>query len=171
MQKVNIPNTIDPVRAAQKQLSYDGVVPVQELSRLNDSFVEGDSELIVKIDCDKDKEGLVVISGAAEYSGYVICQRCNEKMKQDLAVSFLYTPLTKRTVEEELPESYETFALDDKGVMMLHQVIEDELIVALPIVPMHEPQDCAYKGSMSFGELPDEAAKPNPFDVLKTLKK
>ncbi|WP_199608793.1 23S rRNA accumulation protein YceD [Flocculibacter collagenilyticus] len=171
MQKVNIPTTIDPVRAAQKRLSYDGIVPVQELSRLSELFVEADGDIKVKVNCNIDEQGLVVISGEASYSGNVLCQRCNEKMKQDLATNFFYTPLTQRTEEEQIPEEYETFALDDAGEMMLRQVIEDELIIALPIVPMHDPESCAYQGTMSWGKLPEAAEKPNPFDVLKELKR
>ena len=48
------------------------------------------------------------------------------------------------------------------------------MILALPIVPMHEPDDCHVKEEdMSYGELAPEAeeAKPNPFDVLKQLKR
>ena len=50
-------------------------------------------------------------------------------------------------------------------------VLEDELLMALPLVPMHAM--CPVEVVMAAGELPaSEAApeKPNPFAVLAQLK-
>ncbi|MEA7178527.1 hypothetical protein ONK20_25335, partial [Salmonella enterica subsp. enterica serovar Montevideo] len=41
---------------------------------------------------------------------------------------------------------------------------EDEIILALPVVPVHDSEHCEVsEADMVFGELPDEAQKPNPF--------
>ena len=52
----------------------------------------------------------------------------------------------------------------------LAALIEDELLLALPLVPMHEV--CPVPVRMSAGELPDlpEEKKPNPFAALGALK-
>jgi uncharacterized protein len=47
----------------------------------------------------------------------------------------------------------------------LHELIEDEMLMALPIVSLHEA--CPEAGAAAF--LPDDT-KPNPFAVLKNLK-
>jgi uncharacterized protein len=51
-------------------------------------------------------------------------------------------------------------------------LIEDELIVAMPIIPMHESDDCNL-GSKDIvvGEIePAQEERPNPFAVLEKLK-
>ena len=50
--------------------------------------------------------------------------------------------------------------------------MEDELILALPLVPMHSSEHCEVSvAEQVFGELPEELAKkPNPFAVLANLK-
>jgi uncharacterized protein len=51
-------------------------------------------------------------------------------------------------------------------------VLEDELLMALPLVPMHD--ECPVAPVLQAGEddLADEASeKPNPFALLSQLKK
>ena len=58
------------------------------------------------------------------------------------------------------------------AIETLHQLIEDELIVAMPIIPMHEDTDCS-SGSKDIvvGEIdPAHEERPNPFAVLEKLK-
>ena len=52
-------------------------------------------------------------------------------------------------------------------------MIEDEFIIELPLVPMHDAAHCEVSTQEQvFGELPEELAKkPNPFAVLANLKK
>ena len=47
-----------------------------------------------------------------------------------------------------------------------------EIILTLPVVPVHDSEHCEVsEADMVFGELPDEAQKPNPFAVLASLKR
>jgi len=51
-------------------------------------------------------------------------------------------------------------------------VVEDEIILALPVVPVHDSEHCEVsEADMVFGKLPPEAEKPNPFAVLASLKR
>ncbi|ETJ31722.1 conserved protein, DUF177 family [Escherichia coli] len=51
-------------------------------------------------------------------------------------------------------------------------MVEDEIILALPVVPVHDSEHCEVsEADMVFGELPEEAQKPNPFAVLASLKR
>jgi uncharacterized protein len=53
----------------------------------------------------------------------------------------------------------------------LHSLIEDELLLALPLIPMHDV--CPEPVRMSAGELPEpaETEKPHPFAALAALRK
>lgn len=51
-------------------------------------------------------------------------------------------------------------------------MIEDEIILSLPVVPVHDSEHCEVsEADMVFGKLPAEVEKPNPFAVLASLKK
>ena len=94
------------------------------------------------------------------------CQRCLELMPLNLNLNFDYLIGDTNATDTEAIEIEE---IDDYDLqeasqtMNLLELIEDEIIMALPIAPVHEV-NCA-KLSMQSGE------KPNPFAVLKGLIK
>ena len=46
------------------------------------------------------------------------------------------------------------------------------MILALPIVALHAEEDCSVKQEdMSFGKIEPADERPNPFAVLKELKR
>ncbi|HGI9354760.1 TPA: YceD family protein, partial [Vibrio cholerae] len=72
------------------------------------------------------------------------------------------------------PDEYDLVDLNEFGEVDLVQLVEDEFILNLPQVAMHDEADCSVDSdNLVFGELPEEVLeeKPNPFDVLKSLKK
>jgi uncharacterized protein len=87
----------------------------------------------------------------------VICQRCLDEMMVDLDLNFDY--LISEKINEALDENDEMDWLEANNEMNLLELIEDELLMAMPIAPAHE-KNC-NKLSMQSGE------KPNPFAILK----
>jgi uncharacterized protein len=171
MQEVKLPHAIDPVRAAQQRLSYHGVLVSDQLPRLHDaaSLVE---PARVELDCIVDAQKLPVIQGRIQARVMVECQRCSGPFEQALDVTFAYCAVAQGDDNALIPEAYEQVELDDQGELNLNQLLEDELLLALPLVPRHELADCGLDlRTMSFGELPAEALKRNPFEALSQLKK
>jgi uncharacterized protein len=91
----------------------------------------------------------------------VICQRCLDEMLVNVDLSFDY--LISDVAMNALDENDEMDWLEANNEMDLQELIEDELLLALPIAPTHD-KNC-NKLSMQSGE------KPNPFAVLKGLVK
>ncbi|WP_367988585.1 23S rRNA accumulation protein YceD [Vibrio sp. NTOU-M3] len=174
MQKVKIPRTVDPARAAQKRLDYDGIIQVSLFKRLEESVEGVKRDAQVSLSFELDEQRLVVISGKANIEVDLECQRCNEVFAHECEVEFTYTPFYSEKSEEDAPEEYDLVDLNEYGEVDLIQLVEDEFILNLPQVAMHDEADCSVNSdSMVFGELPEEVVeeKPNPFDVLKSLKK
>ncbi|WP_440055829.1 23S rRNA accumulation protein YceD [Pseudoalteromonas sp. T1lg65] len=172
MQKVKIPITLDPCRAAQRRASYDGVVKLEELSRLQQVVQDQSSEIAVTVHCDTDQQGLVVVRGKISAHLTVLCQRCNDELGLDLEQDFAYSPVGLGAESDELPECYDVVELDEEGEIHLQQLVEDELLLAIPIIPSHDEAQCSYSEKpLSFGEIAAEEEKPNPFEILKQLKK
>jgi uncharacterized protein len=172
MQKVKIPITLDPNRAAQRRSDYEGVVMLEELSRLEQVVLDEAGEIAVTVRCEFDEQGLVVVRGKVSCKLHVTCQRCNGKLGLDLEQDFAYTPVGLGAESDNLPESYDVVELDEHGEINLRQLVEDELILCIPIVPMHDEASCSFSDKpQSFGEIEAEESKPNPFEILKQLKK
>lgn len=173
MQKVRIPISVDPVKSAQKRLIYEGLVPAVNLPRLGKAVINTPQDIDVSLRFDVDQQRISFFAGHAEAAVEVKCQRCNQPMQIHLESDFQYAPLTRRQTEDTIPEAYEPVELTELGEVMLHKVVEDELLLTLPIVTMHAPEECEVdRDAMTFGELPPEAEeKTNPFAVLQGLKR
>ncbi|MBM7036580.1 23S rRNA accumulation protein YceD [Vibrio ulleungensis] len=174
MQKVKIPRTVDPGKSAQKRLDYDGIIQASLFKRLAESVESVKREADVSLSFDLDEQRLVVISGKANVEVDLECQRCNEVFTHLCEVQFTYTPNKGEKSEEEAPEEYDLVDLNEYGECDLIQLVEDEFILGLPQVAMHDESDCSVDSSnLVFGEIPEEVLKeekPNPFEVLKSLK-
>lgn len=173
MQNVRIPVSVDPVKSAQKQLTYKGLVPAGKMQRLGEALINTPQDIAVSLRFDIDQQRVSFFAGHAEVTVDVICQRCNQPMQIHLSSDFAYAPITKRQTEENLPEAYEPVELNELGEVMLHDIVEDELLLTMPIVTMHSHENCEVdRDAMTFGDLPPEAEeKANPFAVLQGLKR
>ena len=173
MQKVKIPVTIDPYRTAQKRSSFDGILQLQNLTRLSEQLSNTDGDVAVIVHCGNDEQGLVYIEGEAQCTVQVRCERCGDEMTLNINSSFAYTPVKgDDSAQEEIPQRYDVIETDEHGEVNLLQLVEDELILALPLFPMHDEGQCdPNKLQMSWGEIEPEPEKPNPFAILQELKK
>ncbi|WP_028024182.1 23S rRNA accumulation protein YceD [Enterovibrio calviensis] len=171
MQKVKLPLTVDPFKSAQKRLDYDGIIAVKQLERISEATdgVIGDAH--VKLSFDIDAQGLKIVSGHAKVDVNLECQRCWKSFPYHCDIEFIYSPVFNEDQVGNLPEAYEPALVDENGEINLLQIIEDELMVALPQVAMHDEVDCEVNADgMVFGEIPLADERPNPFAVLKNLK-
>jgi uncharacterized protein len=91
----------------------------------------------------------------------VLCQRCLQTMELDLSVGYTYV------ITETEPESFEGDEevdwLEMSREMNVDELVEDELLIAMPLGPLHEH---ACKPLVK-----EDVEKPNPFAVLRDLIK
>jgi uncharacterized protein len=84
---------------------------------------------------------------------------------------FLQGIANSESEAEGLSEQYEPFVAKD-GLLIVQDMIEDELILKLPIVPMHDLSECKVKVPVIDSVwLEAEGEKLNPFHKLKLLKR
>ncbi|CAK9884683.1 MAG: Large ribosomal RNA subunit accumulation protein YceD [Candidatus Erwinia impunctatus] len=171
MQKVKLPLTLDPVRTAQKRLDYEGVYTAAQVTRIAESVVSVGSDVSCAMSFTIDNQRLAVLRGSAEVDVTLCCQRCGQSFPHHVHVTYCFSPVSSEEQAEALPEEYEPVDINEFGEIDLLAVIEDEIILALPVVPVHDSEHCEVSDAdMVFGELPAEAEKPNPFAVLASLK-
>ncbi|MGK0411085.1 MAG: hypothetical protein ACJASB_003278 [Shewanella psychromarinicola] len=174
MQKVKLPKQVDPVKSATLRSDYRGVILSSEMPRLIGIVADIAKEVDVEVKFSKDEQGLTYFKGQMACLTSLICERCNEVFEHPMDVSFCFSPVqrAKEEDEDELPDVYEPVEVDDQGEINLFQTLEDELILSLPIVALHAEKDCKQKrDNMSFGTIEPADERPNPFAVLKELKR
>ena len=172
MQKVKLPLTLDAFRTAQKRLDYVGVYTVEQVARVAESVDSVDSDVQVSLSFNIDNQRLAVINGSAEVAVTLMCQRCGKPFEHQIHTTFCFSPVVNDEQAEALPEAYEPIDVDEFGEVDLLAMVEDEIILVLPIAPVHDSEHCEVsEADMVFGKLPEEAEKPNPFAVLASLKR
>jgi uncharacterized protein len=73
---------------------------------------------------------------------------------------------------EQLPAELDPLMLLEGAPLEVCRLVEDELLLSIPVSPRHEAGTCQAHGEQSgqsATETPQEAA-PNPFEVLASLK-
>ncbi|SDB05200.1 uncharacterized protein SAMN02927930_00228 [Pseudidiomarina indica] len=173
MQKVRVPISVDPVKSAGKQLTYLGIVPGKSLARLQEMLIEPCADVEVSLSFDTDEQGIKRILGSGQVTVQAACERCGEKMALALASDFIYAPITRRQTATEMPEEYEPFEVDEMGEVNLHTLVEDELILAMPVVVKHDERECRVDThAMQWGDIDETPdVSDNPFAVLQELKR
>ncbi|EYU13660.1 MULTISPECIES: 23S rRNA accumulation protein YceD [Photorhabdus] len=172
MQKVKLPLTIDALRAAQKRLDYAGSYSPEQVLRIAESVVSVDNDVDSVLSFQIDNQRLAVVRGHSDVDVTLECQRCGGNFSHHVHITYCFSPVVNDEQAEALPEEYEPIDVNEFGEIDLLAMIEDEIILSLPVVPVHDSEHCEVsEADMVFGELPLEAEKPNPFAVLASLKK
>lgn len=106
---------------------------------------------------------------------HLTCQRCLQPMPLALEVDRTIRFVPGEDEAAQLDEELEEDVLALPRTLDLQALAEDELILALPIVPMHEacPQPLSFvaEAATDSGDPADGAEeRPNPFAALAALK-
>lgn len=170
--KNRLPLTIDPTKAAQKRLDYVGIYLAKNMSRLKESVGNVNSDITCSLSFSIDERGLPFFDVDAKVSLSLVCQRCFELFETIIHVNNRFSPVKSEAQAETLPEYYEPAIVNEFGEVDILALVEDEIILTLPIAPVHDAQHCEVSGAdLVFGEIPEEDEKPNPFAILASLKK
>lgn len=101
----------------------------------------------------------------------MVCQRCMGPVDMPLAVDRSFRFVADEATAEALDDDTEEDLLAISREFDLHALIEDELLMALPVVPRHDI--CPEPVPMKVVDADFEAAsaeKPNPFAALAGLR-
>jgi uncharacterized protein len=101
----------------------------------------------------------------------LVCQRCMEAVDEPLVVERTYRFVATEAQAESEDDESEEDVLALSREFDLHGLIEDELLMALPLVPRHEVCPSSPRlAAQDEGFDEATAEKPNPFAALAGLK-
>ncbi|MBQ0719958.1 MAG: DUF177 domain-containing protein [Gammaproteobacteria bacterium] len=166
-----IPHRVDALKACTQGATYEGIIMPQDLPRLSATVVSVKGEVAAKVHFSRDESNYRVVTGELDVLVSVQCQRCLSALDYDLHAQMDLAIVTTEVQLENLPKECEGWLLDEQGEADLYEAIEEELLLALPIVAYHDPADCSAQGQYSTGDFEEPVPeKKNPFAVLGSLK-
>ncbi len=154
----------DPFRFAAEGRSLSGTVPLLRLGRLADILFRNEGDVSFTLSGSVAVDGKDFLRLAASGVLTLQCQRCLSRLDWNLAlesVLHLVSPGTPIPDEELEIDSFDTIeAVSDMDVLAL---LEEEIMLAVPIVPRHD--DCEAPHPEGTAE------KESPFAALAGLRR
>jgi uncharacterized protein len=138
-------------RAATLDLSF----PVSSLARLAALAPDGAeaANLTASFGFHAGAEGCPQVHLSVAGSVPLVCQRCMELLVLPVAVDVLLTMVRSDAEAAGLADPFETVLLTD-GELAPDEVVEDEVLAALPLVPKHlETAPCGREERKNSGEM------------------
>jgi uncharacterized protein len=156
---------INSLEFARKSLEIRDTIAHSDLQRAKDLLTQGSEtlnwRLSGEISADKKARLYLTLTGNVG----VPCQRCLGPMIVGLNVKseFILVKDESEIPPEEVDVEDHDYLVAE-AEMNVFQLVEDEILLALPYAPKHEIKDCAVKAEVS------ELKAPNPFADLRDFK-
>ena len=164
---------LDVGQCASQRVELEREFEVREFERLRDSVSRPEGRAAVSLRF-KFAGSLAAAEGSVSGGVWLVCQRClgdfAARLESPVRIAFVDSDEDAATV----PEDYEAVTVD-AGRLALADFVEDELLLALPLVPMHATlAECGVKREAAAEESAPTVEKGpvhRPFAALQDLLK
>ena len=170
MHKDTLPLKVDPFRFADNAISLQSTLPIKNMQRLCESLGNNEGDVQIDIHFGADEEGIRFVRGHIDTTVSLQCQRCLESFTFEIASDFASGIVHTDEEGDKLPQRYDPLVAKD-ATLFISDLIEEELIVSLPIVPMHDVQTCKVKlPFLPDNTVSEEPGPESPFKVIEILR-
>jgi len=166
--KDHLPDRLDLYAAAEAGRVIRGRMQLTGLARVLPLLTSDTGELDVVLELDRDQSGTRYLAGSIKGVLVLQCQRCLDPMEYPLDVTFRLGLVQKPDDMHNLTDCYEPLVLTAEPVQ-ISEVIADEVLLALPIAPLHEDMGNCREVAADY-HATAAAQRDNPFAVLEQLK-
>lgn len=181
MNKDFSPRHLDVVQFGKSQGQMRGHTPLAQLSRLLQDLEVVPRDADEPYGIEWEASGWVVegTGGQADQSWMrlvakalvpQICQRCTGLVNFPIELDYQYRFVATEKEAMEQDEWAQEDVLVLSKAFDLVQLIEDELLMAMPIIPRHERCDVSLPMQVADAAFQGDEPVPHPFDALKAIK-
>jgi uncharacterized protein len=159
------PAQIDGFEFAAAGARQQGSWPVRELPRLRDMLASDEGEVAYVLEGARDGRGRPSLRLQVHGTLLLRCQRCLETMPYEVdAETLLVLAATQAEIDAEPPDAQAADRIVAGAAMPVRDLVEDELILAVPYAPRHEA--CVAQGA---ADAKPQDGKISPFAGLRGL--
>lgn len=164
-----LPVVLDAWRMVSARRLFEGTLPLSAFPRLRDSLVDADGECRYALEFGRDALDQAFVEVRADAELPLLCQRTLERYLHRVRLVQQLGLITSEAQESALPEQMEPLLVPESGELQPVELVEDEIILALPVVPMNP--DSSIPDAFRAEEAEEALRKTqNPFSVLSALK-
>lgn len=169
-----LPHTVEVRTLAARNVVIEGPIEGTRMPRLSSAIAGAVEPASVSCEFRRDEEGRYVVEVRVAMGVLVSCQRCLDVMTVALESHSVLAAVWNDEQAQSLPARYDP--LITEGETNLWQLVEDELLLALPAFNYHKDMRCGEQADRALGgeaaalAEPPSQGKVNPFSVLAALK-
>lgn len=166
-----LPGTLDVRKAATRGAIVRGTLKPLELPRFRDLLAADEGVVEAVLTFSRDDEGRYLAQAITDSVVTVTCQRCLQPMPVQLHTDSTLAVVWTDEQARQLPAWLEPVIVTEEECS-LRELVEDELVLAMPPYSYHELADCntVLADLNAEPEADEPSERSNPFDVLAQLK-
>jgi uncharacterized protein len=138
-----LPQSVQPERLAETGTVLRGSVALKGMTRLAGYLHDDRGDAEVELAFGIDEQGIRYAAGRVRAELQLLCQRCLQPLTLPIDVRTRLAFVHPEEAER-LPDTYDPLVYDEPSLEVA-RIVEDELMLALPIVPMHASDACVAK--------------------------
>jgi uncharacterized protein len=159
----------DSLQLVQDRQVLSGTLSVAEFSRLSESLHDNSGSLNYRVEGTVDRRDRPLLKLQVGGAVRLQCQRCLDGFEHNVAIASTVRLVAPEVLDREYDDDPdEPDCVAASKTFDLAALIEDEVLLALPVYPRHEESRCkvrvASAGTMAL------AAKVEAFSALQALK-
>ncbi len=157
-----LPQYINPWLIYRHNETVSGSLPLESMPNLRDSQIRDQGMAQAQLSVVQRDDGQYTLIGEVSIDLLFSCQRCLQPLVQSVAATFALVLVKYEHQLEAISEADDAIVVEEN--LLLAPLLEQELILALPMIAKHGDCHIAYKNAE------DGAAKrQHPFSHLKDL--
>lgn len=152
---------------------FAGRLPLSAFPRLREALAGDEGEVAFALSFDRDALQVPYVELRIDASLPLVCQRTLQRFEFPVSLVQRLGLMAAEQAGDEaaeaaLPPGYEALGVAADGVIRPTDLVEDELILAIPVVPVSPGSESVER---DWPVADDEAAQASPFAALAALKK
>lgn len=163
----SLPEVLDAWRTVAARRSFEGRLPLASMRRLRDSLVDAEGEVAYVIEFGTDSLQVPYIELQIDAELPLECQRSLQRYLEPVKIVQRLGLIRDEEDEAGLPPGYEPLLMAEHGELRPAELIEDELILAVPVVPVNPDSESVQRDWPADEEA---VAQASPFAALAALK-
>lgn len=166
LMSATLPPVLDAWRMVAARRLFEGSLPLAGMTRLREVLEGAEGDCRYELEFGRDALDIPFVELRLQAELPLLCQRTLERFLYPVRLVQRLGLVTDESQEAALPEGMEPVQPGPGGELHPAELVEDELLLAVPVVPIN-PASTPIQADWPAGE---EVGKPNPFAALAALK-
>lgn len=164
----HVPEILDAWRMVAARRSFEGTVPLAALRRLDGLLTDAEGEVTFALQFDRDALQVPYVELKIDTALPLECQRSLQRFLFPVSMVQRLGLIRDEADEAALPPDVEALLVPEDGMLRTLDLVEDELVLAVPAVPMNPDLPAV---ELDASPQQEELAQASPFAALASLKK